>query len=76
MWASQVALKKPPADAGNLRHGVPSLGLEHSLEESAKIHSSVLPEFLLEFQGQRNLVGHSPKAHKELDMTEVTQHAR
>ena len=34
-----------------------------------------LPGFLLEFQGQRNLVGHSPKAHKRLDMSEVTQHA-
>jgi len=25
--------------------------------------------------GQRSLVGYSPRGHKELDMTEVTEHA-
>ena len=29
-----------------------------------------------EFQGWRRLVGYSPQSHKELDMTEVTEHAR
>ena len=28
-----------------------------------------------ESPGQRNLVGYSPQGHKELDTTEVTQHA-
>ena len=35
------------------------------------------PVFLpREFHGQRSLVGYSPWGHKELDITEVTEHAR
>ena len=35
------------------------------------------PEFLPgESHGQWSLKGYSPQAHKELDMTEATQHAR
>ena len=36
-------------------------------------HSSILPG---ESHGQRNLVGYSQKDHKELNMTEATQHIR
>ena len=35
-------------------------------------HSSFLPG---ESHGQRSLVGYSPGGHKELDMTNATQHA-
>ena len=28
-----------------------------------------------ESHGQKNLVGYNPQAHKELNMTEVTEHA-
>ena len=35
-----------------------------------------IPEFLSgESNGQRRLAGHSPSCHKELDTTEVTEHA-
>ena len=42
--ASQVALvvKNPPANAGDLRDGVPSLGREDPLEKKMATHSSIL----------------------------------
>ena len=42
--ASQVALvvKNPPANAGDLRDGVQTLGQEDILEESMVTHSSIL----------------------------------
>ena len=40
-------------------------------------HGNPTPVFLPgKFHGQRSLVGCSPWGHKELDMTEVTEHAR
>ena len=43
-WASQVALvvKNPPANAGDVRDGVRSLGLADPLEKGMATHSSVL----------------------------------
>ena len=46
-----------------------SLGQEDPLEEDVATHSSVLAG---ESQGQRNLVGHGPQSHKELETTEAT----
>ena len=37
-----LAVKNPPANAGDLKIQVPSLGWEDSLEEGKAIHSSVL----------------------------------
>ena len=49
---------------------ISSLGQEDALEKEMAIHSILLPG---ESQGQRSLVGYSPKGHKESDTTE---HAR
>ena len=46
---------------------VRSLGLEDPLEEEMATHSSILA---WKIHGQRSLAGHSPRGHKELDMTE------
>ena len=46
---------------------VQSLARENPLEKEMATHSLFLPG---KFQGQRNLAGHSPWGHKELDMTE------
>ena len=35
-------VKNPPANAGNVRHAVQSLGLEDPLEEGMATHSSIL----------------------------------
>ena len=48
------------------------MGQEDSLEEGMVTHSSILPG---ESYGQRSLTGYNPYSHRELDMTEVTQHA-
>ena len=37
-----LAVKNPPANAGDLKIQVPSLGWEDSLEEGMAIHSSIL----------------------------------
>ena len=51
---------------------VGSLSREDSLEEAWQ----PTPVFFLgESHGLRSLVGYSPQSHKELDMTEVTEHA-
>ena len=51
---------------------VPSLGWEGPLEESTW---QTTPIFLPgEAPEQRSLVGHSPKDHKESDVTEATWH--
>ena len=44
VWASQVVLvvKNPPANAGDIRNWVPSLGLEDPLEKGMATHSSIL----------------------------------
>ena len=50
---------------------VQSLGREDSLEVGIATHSVFLPG---ESRGQRSLAGYSPLGHKELDMTEATEH--
>ena len=62
-------VKHPPANSGNVRDSVRSLGGEDPLEEGSP------PQYSwLENHGQRamRLVGYSPWGHKELDMTVVT----
>ena len=51
---------------------VQSLGWEDPLEKGMATHSSILAWRIPQIPtvGQRNLVGYSPWAHKELDMTE------
>ena len=62
-------VKSPPARAGNIRDGGPSLGQEGPLEEGWQ----PTPVFLLgESHGQWSLVDRSPWGHKESDTTEVT----
>ena len=53
--------------------GVQSLGWEDSLEKSLAAPPVLLPG---ESHGQKSLVGYSLWGSKELDMTEVTEHAR
>ena len=68
VWASQVVLvvKNPPANAGDIRNWVPSLGLEDPLEKGMATHSGILawripwteePDGLQSIGSQR--VGHS-----------------
>ena len=47
-------------------------GQEAPLEESMTTHSVFFPG---ESYGQRSLAGYTPQVHKELAMTEVTEHA-
>ena len=76
MWGgSQVAqqAKNLPAMQEMQEMWVWSLGWEDPLEKAQQ----PTPEFLPgESRGQRSLKGYSPQGHKELDMTEATQHAR
>ena len=65
--ASVVAqtVKNLPASAGDLG-SIPGLGIS-----SREGNDSLTPEFLPgELHGQKSLVGHSPRGHKNLDMTE------
>ena len=50
-----------------------SLGWEDHLEKGMATNSSILAG---ESHGQRSLVGYGPQGCKELDITEMTQHAR
>ena len=60
-------IKNPPANAGDIR----DVGL---IPQSGRSPGST-PVFLPgESHGQRSLVGYRPWGHKELDMTEATQH--
>ena len=57
-----------PANAGNIRDMVPSLGQEYSLEEG---HVNPSPIFLPgESHEQRSLMSYSPWGGRESDMTE------
>ena len=51
---------------------VQSLGQEEPLEKGMATHSSILAWRIPQIPtvGQRNFVGYSPWAHKELDMTD------
>ena len=70
---SQVALvvKNLPANAGDIRQQVPSLGWEDPLEGNMQHAPVFLPGGP---HGQRSLVGYSPWSRKQSDTTEVTQH--
>ena len=46
---------------------IQSQGQEDTLAKKMATYSRILPR---EFHGQRNLVGYSPRGHKELDTTE------
>ena len=63
-------VKNPPANAGEARDAglIPELGRSPENDNPLQY---VLPR---KFNGQRSLVGYSPEAHKELDMTEATKH--
>ena len=69
VWASQVALvvKKPPANAGDIRDVglIPGLGRYPGVE-----YGTALQLFLPgKFHEQRSLVSYSPWGHKESDTT-------
>ena len=50
---------------------VRSLGWEDPLEKSTAAHSTILA---WRIHGQRNLVGYVSWGHKELDVTQTTEH--
>ena len=54
---------------------VRSMSLEDPLEEEMAIHASTPVSLPGESYGQRSLAGCGPWGHKELDLTEVTEHA-
>ena len=65
-------VKNPPAVQEVQKTWIRFLGREDLLEEAWQ----PTPVFLSgEFHGQRSLVGYSPWGHKELGMTETTEHA-
>ena len=51
---------------------VQTLGRKDPLEKEMATHSVFLPG---KSHGQRSLTGYSPWGHRELDMTEATEHA-
>jgi len=70
-WASHVAqlVKNPPAMQETW---VRSLGWEDPLEKEKATHSSIIARKSHE---ERSPEGYSPWGHKELDITEATEHA-
>ena len=74
--ASQVvlAVKSPPANAGDIRDSgsTPGLGSSPGGGHGSSEHT---PVFLSgESNGQRSLAGNSPWGHKDSDTTEATKH--
>ena len=65
-------VKKPPANAGDIKIQVRSLGREDPLEKGMATHSSIL---VWKIPWTEALAGCSPKGCKESDMTEATKHA-
>ena len=70
-WVSQVMVrvKNLPANKGDTKMQVQSLGQKDPHEKSMTIHSSILSRESCE---HRSLAGYGPQGHKESDMTEVT----
>ena len=62
-------VKNPPANAGDIKEWIQSLGQEDPLEEGMANYSSILA---WRTHGQRSLAGYSPYGHTESDMTEAT----
>ena len=74
LLVSQVALvvRNTLANARDLRDAGSNPGSERSTGGG---HGNPLQYSCLENpHGQRDLVGHSPQSHKELDTTEATEH--
>ena len=69
-WASQVTLvvKSLPANAGDLRNLIWSLGREDHLEEGIATHSRIL---VWKIPWTEETGGYGPWGHEELDMTKV-----
>ena len=61
-------VKKQPANAGDLRDAVQSLGWEDPLEEGMATHSSI---FAWKIPWTRSLMIYHSCGHKDLDMTDV-----
>ena len=68
-----LAVKNPPANAGDVRdaHSIPGLGRSPGGGHSNPLQCSCLEKPC----GQRSLAGYSPQGHQESDMTEVPLHA-
>ena len=66
-FPSWLGGKESPANAGNARDTVISLGWEDPLEEEMTTHSSILS---WENPMERSPVGYSPWGHRESDTTE------
>ena len=66
-------VKNPPADAGNARDTVRSLGWEIPWQRAWQPTPVFLPG---ESYGQRSLAGYSQWGCKELDLTEQLKHTR
>ena len=64
-----LVVKNLPANAGDIRDAVQSLGWEDSLEEEMATHSSILAWSI---PWTEDLVGYSPSGCIESDTTEVT----
>ena len=62
-------VKNPPANAGDIREQVWSLGREDPLEEGTATHSSILA---WKIPRMESLVGYSPQGQEESDMIEAT----
>ena len=67
------ALENPPEIQEMQKTWVQSLGQEDSWRRAWQPTPVFLPG---EFHAQRSLVGYSPCSHKELDITEATEHAQ
>ena len=64
-------VKNPPASAG----AAGDVGLIPGFGRSPGEDMTAIPVFLPELsRGQRSLAGYSPRSHKELDTTEVTEY--
>ena len=61
--------QNPPANAGDARDRVQSLGWEDPLKEGMATHCRILA---WRIPSTRSLVGYSPQCTKESDMTEAT----
>ena len=66
-------VKNSPTSAGDVTDLGSIPGREDPLEEGVATTPVFLPG---ESHGQRSLAGCSPRGHKELDTTEVTEHIR
>ena len=64
-----LVVKNPPANAGDVKPWIRSLGQEDPLEVGVAARSNILA---WRISGQRSLVGNSSQGHKESDTVKVT----